>query len=164
MRVNETKNNKLNPRGGNEKKIKQKKARKETLTDDLPGVIFAAEYTDEICHGDAPRALNVEGLESSPNVVFADEHVPVDRRRKELLVGTCIACIHDRSVDRHQQTVNIEHVSLVTVFRLTPGRCKACMTLQYTGKKQDTRCVTGDGFGLTPGAYMTGRVMDRSTS
>ena len=55
-------------------------------TDDLPGVVFAAEYSHKVGDGDAPLPPDVEVLERPSDVVFPDKHVPVDSCRKEFLV------------------------------------------------------------------------------
>lgn len=58
---------------------------KKGRTDDLPGVGLAAEDPHEVGHRDAPRPLDVKELKRPANVVFADEDVPVNRCRQELL-------------------------------------------------------------------------------
>lgn len=55
-------------------------------TDDLPGVVLAAEYSHKVGDRDAPLPLHVEVLERPPHVVIPDEHVPVDSGRQELLI------------------------------------------------------------------------------
>lgn len=59
---------------------------KNRRTDNLPGVGLAAEDPHEVSHRDAPRPLDVKVLKRPANIVFADEDVPVDRCREELLL------------------------------------------------------------------------------